>query len=128
MTDKTIEDRAKQTTPIIEVIKMLKFQKKQKHNDYINGLIKEELGNYQAESDQTQKAESLKRAQVLNSLKDEPVENTDGVTKGVKIAEVAVEAASVFAGLVSVAMILNYEKTDVVTSKALSIGTKMFKN
>ena len=107
---------------------MLKFQKKQKHNDYINGLIKDELGNYQAESDQAQKAESLKRAQILNSLKDEKVDDTDNVSKGIKIAEVAVEAASVFAGLVSVAMILNYEKTDVVTSKALSIGTKMFKN
>ena len=107
---------------------MLKFQKKQKHNDYINGLIKDELRTYQAESDQAQKDESLKRAQILNSLKDKPVENTDGVTTGVKIAEVAVEAASVFAGLVSVAMILNYEKTDVITSKALSIGTKMFKN
>lgn len=107
---------------------MLKFQKKQKHNDYINELIKDELGNYQAESDQAQKAESLKRAQILNSLKDEKVDDTDNVSKGIKIAEVAVEAASVFAGLVSVAMILNYEKTDVVTSKALSIGTKMFKN
>lgn len=107
---------------------MLKFQKKQKHNDYINELIKDELGNYQAESDQALKAESLKRAQVLNSLKDEKVDDNDNVSKGIKIAEVAVEAASVFAGLVSVAMILNYEKTDVVTSKALSIGTKMFKN
>lgn len=107
---------------------MLKFQKKQKHNDYINGLIKDELRTYQAESDQAQKDESLKRAQILNSLKEEPVANTDGVSKGVKIAEVAVEAVSVLAGLVSVAMILNYEKTDVVTSKALSIGTKMFKN
>ena len=107
---------------------MLKIQKKQKHNDYINGLIKDELGNYQAESDQAQKAESLKRAQILNSLKDEKVDDTDNVSKGIKIAEVVVEAGSVFAGLVSVAMILNYEKTDVVTSKALSIGTKMFKN
>lgn len=107
---------------------MLKFQKKQKHNDYINGLIKDELRTYQAESDQAQKDESLKRAQILNSLKEEPVGNTDGVSKGVKIAEVVVEAGSVLAGLVSVAMILNYEKTDVVTSKALSIGTKMFKN
>lgn len=107
---------------------MLKIQKKQKHNDYINGLIKDELGNYQAESDQAQKAESLKRAQILNSLKDEKVDDTDKVSKGIKIAEVVVEAGSVFAGLVSVAMILNYEKTDVVTSKALSIGTKMFKN
>lgn len=107
---------------------MLKFQKKQKHNDYINELIKDELGNYQAESDQALKAESLKRAQVLNSLKDEKVDDTDNVSKGIKIAEVVVEAGSVFAGLVSVAMILNYEKTDVVTSKALSIGTKMFKN
>ncbi len=107
---------------------MLKFQKKQKHNDYINGLIKDELGTYQAESDQAQKAESLKRAQILNSLKDEKVDDTDNVSKGIKIAEVVVEAGSVFAGLVSVAMILNYEKTDVVTSKALSIGTKMFKN
>lgn len=107
---------------------MLKFQKKQKHNDYINGLIKDELSTYQAESDQTQKAESLKRAQILNSLKDEKVDDTDNVSKGIKIAEVVVEAGSVFAGLVSVAMILNYEKTDVVTSKALSIGTRMFKN
>lgn len=107
---------------------MLKFQKKQKHNDYINKLIKDELGTYQAESDQAQKAESLKRAQILNSLKDEKVDDTDNVSKGIKIAEVVVEAGSVFAGLVSVAMILNYEKTDVVTSKALSIGTKMFKN
>lgn len=107
---------------------MLKFQKKQKHNDYINELIKDELGTYQAESDQAQKAESLKRAQILNSLKDEKVDDTDNVSKGIKIAEVVVEAGSVFAGLVSVAMILNYEKTDVVTSKALSIGTKMFKN
>ena len=107
---------------------MLKFQKKQKHNDYINGLIKDELGTYQAEPDQAQKAESLKRAQILNSLKDEKVDDTDNVSKGIKIAEVVVEAGSVFAGLVSVAMILNYEKTDVVTSKALSIGTKMFKN
>ena len=107
---------------------MLKFQKKQKHNDYINELIKDELGNYQVESDQAQKAEYLERAKILNALKDESVENTDLVSKGIKIAEVAVEAASVFAGLVSVAMILNYEKTDVITSKALSIGTKMFKN
>lgn len=107
---------------------MLKIQKKQKHNDYINGLIKDELGVYQAESDQAQKAESLKRAQILNSLKDEKVDDTDNVSKGIKIAEVVVEAGSVFAGLVSVAMILNYEKTDVVTSKALLIGTKMFKN
>lgn len=107
---------------------MLKFQKKQKHNDYINELIKDELGTYQAESDQAQKAESLKRAQILNSLKDEKVDDTDNVSKGIRIAEVVVEAGSVFAGLVSVAMILNYEKTDVVTSKALSIGTKMFKN